>query len=519
MPTTSIQPLLPPTEIPLALYTRVSRDTRQDERSCDEQEADIRDDVSLYVQRTHEMLTIVEALRDPNVSASRRSRKDRPNWYRLLQLVRDEKVRVVAFWEMSRATRNLTEWARFAELAEDAGIHVFLRRRMYDCADPSDMAYLTNLVIRGIEEVGQGRERVQRAARSQAEHGRPGAQPVFGLRSVYDQRTGALVTHCPDEEPWPRPDGPWTPAGLIREASQKIRSGQSLWSVTVSWNEQGIPAKKGGRWTTNSLKQILSSTSIMGKRTYHGALVEAGGWEGVLDKKEFYELQEIFARGKNVGRKRNRDAGLRYWLSSVLRCGVCGSWTYPSKVAGNQMTFRCPAGPGRGGCLTRSIARTEEHVEALVVAELSRPDIMSRFEKSVDEEQVARDKERIAELRVQEQQAMELSLVSGPGRLSVTELMAIRSSLAQERETLQARVDAAGGTGAPPALFQVVEEGPALVLGRWRQLSVEQKRSLLRDVTDSVHLLPVGLVGRRRLMPSESVDVRFVGDPEFELLG
>src|SRR5699024_2548250 len=149
---------------------------------------------------------------------------------------------------------------------------------------------------------------------------------------------------------------------------------------------------------------------------------------------EFYEIQEIFAQGKSAGRKRNRDAGLKYFLSSVLKCGVCGSWTYPGKASKNQFVFRCAPSPGKGGCLTRSIARTEEHVEALVVAELSRPDVMLRFEHPVDEEQVARDKERIAKLRFQEQQALEQSLVPGPGRLPVADLMRIRASLAQERE-------------------------------------------------------------------------------------
>lgn len=516
----SLMPV-PAFEIPMVLYTRVSSDDSDDERSCDEQEADMRGDVAVYVQRMREPLAIVAALRDPNVPASRYSTKDRPDWFRMLQMMRDDQVKVVGFWEMSRATRRLTEWAQFADLAEDKGTHVFLRGRMYDCANPSDMGYLTDLVTRGIQEVAQTRERVQRAVRNQAERGRPGGKPVFGLRSVYDDRTGALINHFPDEEPWPRPNGPWTQAGLVREAVSRVLSGESLWSITADWNSQGIPASKGGKWETSSLKQILISTSIMGKRTHHGVLIDDGGWKGVISKKEFYDLQDIFSRTKGQGRQRDRNAGLKYYFSSVVKCGVCGEWAYPGKVAKKTaLVFRCPTKPGRrGGCVTRTISRLEEHIEALLVAELSRPDIMMRFEKPVDEEQVARDQGRISELRAQEQEALSQSLVPGPGRLPVMDLMRIRASLAQEREMLQARVDAAGGRGVPQSLRHVVGGGPGLVLGRWRELSVEQKRSLLRDVTDSVHLLPVGLVGRRKLMPSESVDIRFVGDPAFELLG
>lgn len=512
--TTPVLPL-----IPVVLYTRVSSDDHEDERSCDEQEADLRADVAAYAERMREPLEVIAALRDPDVPASRYTKKTRPDWVRLLKMVRAGEVRVVAFWEMPRATRRLAEWAEFAEIAEDQQIHVFLRGRMYDCADPGDLAHLTNLVIRGIEEVGQTRSRVQRSVRSQAEKGRPGGRPIFGLRSVYNSRTGRLLTHAPDEEPWPRPSGPWTPAGLVREAVRRLLAGETMWSVVSDWNQRGIPSVKGGAWTTTTLTQIVSSTSIMGRRTHKGVVIEAGGWEGVISPGEFHQLQATLS-ARRLGHQRVRSEGLLYFLSSTMRCGICGAWTQPSKAAKSVQTFRCPSRPGGvGGCVSRAIHRAEEHVEALVVAELSRPDVLMRFERPVDEAQVARDRERIEELRAQEQLALDQTLVAGPGRLPVADLMRIRESLGQERETLQARVDAAGGPGAPASLLGVVEAGPGLVLERWRALSVEQKRSLLWDVTDSVHLLPVGQVGRRRLMPSESVDIRFKGDEPFSLLG
>lgn len=248
---------LPDFGIPTVIYTRVSSDATGEERSCNEQETEVHDDLSHYADRMREPLSVIAALRDPNVPASRYSKKDRPDWVRLLQMIESDLVKVVAFWEMPRATRRLTEWAEFAELAEEKELHVFLRGRMYDCRNPGDMAYLTSLVVRGIEEVGHARERIQRTKRSRAEEGRPDGSICFGLRSVYDQRTGALLTREPDTDPWPRPDGRWTPAGLVQEAADRILSGESRWSVCVEWNDRGVPSPRGKRWSVTSLRAHL----------------------------------------------------------------------------------------------------------------------------------------------------------------------------------------------------------------------------------------------------------------------
>lgn len=508
---------VPSQQVQMILYTRVSSDKRE-RRSCQDQELELRDDVESYVARTGEHLVISDVLSDPNVSASRWNPKDRPDWIELMRRLRADEVRVVGFWEMSRSTRNLREWVDFAEVAEDKGVHVFLRGRIYDCGNPHDLAYLTNQVTRGIEEVGETRERLMRTKRRDAERGRPGAGPVFGLMSIYHERTGALITHAPDLRPWPEPHGRWTPAGLIRDASRRILGGESRRSVCLDWNDLGVPSKRGKLWHPTVLTGILSTTSIIGKRTYKGALINEGGWEGLIEESEFNELQRIFGRASSGGRNRDRSADLKHFCSSLAKCGVCGTYVKHG-TSGKQYSYRCQSAVlRRAGCVSRASHVLEAHVESLVVVELSRPDVLLRFEKPVDPAQIARDEERAQDLRQQMDLAFKESLKPGVGRLPVTQLMAIQSSLQEEVKEIESRI-AEAKQGAPMRVRQLAGLGPAQVLERWRSFTPEQKRSLVFDVTDSVHVLPVGKVGRRKLLPSESVDIRFVGDPPFELLG
>src|SRR5690606_3818714 len=90
-----------------ARHVRESRD-RREKASVEEQLADLR----LTVGRLG--WDIVAELADNDVPASRYSKADRPNWMRLLQIIRRGEVDAVGFWELSRSTRRRTEWAEFA---------------------------------------------------------------------------------------------------------------------------------------------------------------------------------------------------------------------------------------------------------------------------------------------------------------------------------------------------------------------------------------------------------------------
>src|SRR5690606_26154677 len=89
-------------------YARVPNDLREG-RAVEEQEKETR----AWVDR--EGWQLVDVLSDNDLSASRYARRTRPDWRRLIDMIRSGDVDVVVFWELSRGIRNRRDWAEFAE--------------------------------------------------------------------------------------------------------------------------------------------------------------------------------------------------------------------------------------------------------------------------------------------------------------------------------------------------------------------------------------------------------------------
>ncbi|WP_435111663.1 recombinase family protein [Nocardiopsis synnemataformans] len=504
-----------------AIYTRVS-DDKQDGRSCEEQETECRKWVA------YEGWDLVRVLSDPNVSASRYSKKDRPDWVRLLDLIRRGAIDAVVFWELERGIRSWKEWAEFADLAEDRALLIMVDGRVYDATDPRDMAHLAGIVTRGIEEVGKTRRRVTRATRSQAEKGGPSGTPVFGTRSVYDPDKGTLLRRVVDRTPWPTAEGETTPVEMMRYAAERVRRGHTPHSVVAEWNRLEIPSPKGGKWSTEALTSMLKRPALMGMREWHGRLIKdtewGDRWEKVLSPQVWYEVQEKLKVDPQRSADRRRMAGVKHEVSGIGRCGRCGA---PIGVGvggrAGTLVYRCEGlyEGAKSGCVTRSVTGLHECIEALIVAEFCRPDVAFRFlEPKADETQVAEDERHLEYLKSELQLVKDGSLKTGRARIPMVRVLELEASLGAEISEVEERLRKRTAPLPQPVQDFLAAQGAAgALLKLWRSWSVEQKRSALLDFTQSIHILPTGRVGRRKLLPSESVDIRFVGDPEFVLLG
>lgn len=490
------------------IYTRVSKDMREG-RSVAEQEADCRGDVD-----RHDW-DLVAVLSDSNVSASRYAKAERPDWLKLMAMLRRHELDIAVFWEMSRGTRNRIEWAEFAELAIDRGLLICVRGRVYDATDPHDMAYLDNLVARGIEESGESRERVVRTITSQAEKGQPHGPPCYGYRSVYDPKTGNLLTREPDTTPLG--ESGETPASLVRKGSADLLTGRKVpYRVAADWNLGGHTTRGGGQWTASTVIELYRRPALMGKREWRGKIIDEGGWEPLIEPADWWELQEVLAPkpaapGKNPrGRPRgstNREADAKYLCVGTTSCGVCGAGI-SSGMNRTVLSYRCAGGaPGqRRGCVARAVHILDAHVEALVVAEMSAPGVLDRLQTpQPDPKATAEARGELAELRTELEEARDAATTPGPGRLPVSMLLRLEETLGARITELEEQLK------PPPGLPRLVEEiavpDPVAALGVWRGWTLTQQRRLLREVF-TVRVLPIGRVGSLRVAPSESVELR-----------
>lgn len=481
------------------IYTRVSKDLREG-RSVEEQETETR----AWVDR--EGWQLVDVLSDNDLSASRYARRTRPDWRRLIDMIRSGDVDVVVFWELSRGIRNRRDWAEFAESAIDRGLLLCIGGRTYDATDPHDMEYLDSIVARAIGEVGVTRERILRTVTSRAEQGQPHGRPPFGLRADYNPETRALKGWVHDLTRW-GPDGE-TPAGLVQEAAARILRGETPWAVAADWNQRGIPSPTGLQWARESVVTLLRSPAIMGKRSYKGRIVEAGGWAALVSQADWYRLQKILAPKRQ---QRARDADALHLCSGIFSCGECGARISTGKN-GKVPSYRCVGRqPGLlpRGCVSRAIHVLDAQVEALVVAEFSAPDVLDRMLCPVDDQET---REALlaekSELEAELQQAREAAASTGPGRLPVAVLLSLEEGLGARIAELEERLREE--PAVDPLLEQLAVPDPARVVEVWRGWSLTQRRRVLREYTTVARILRTGRTGPRPVPPSQSVEIRWI---------
>lgn len=490
-----------------AIYTRVSKDRREG-RSVAQQESDCRRDVE------REGWDLVDVRSDNDVSASRYSKKERPGWVTLMQEVREHRFDVLVFWEMSRGTRHRREWAELAEVAEELGLFLCVRGRVYDARDPHDMAYLDGLVTRGVEESGETRERILRNVESMAAEGRPTGWPGYGYTYVYDPDTGELAAMVPDSEQAP----------VVAEIASRVLAGHGYRTIARDLNEREVPnsigyvagqtmanGKSSRGWTPATIISMLKRPSIMGKRSHKGRIIDAGGWDPIVEPADWWAIQQRITSG---GKGAVRDGAAVHLLSGIATCGaapegeVCGARVYAQEsrigAKGNRrsmLVYKCLgryAGAGLGH-VSRKAATIEDHVLSLLFDRLEHPDWADALtERGPDADETRQAEADLARARTELEELysdVEAGRVSR--RLAAADEARLERDIARlEEATRPVRTD--------PLVEEMAAGDPRAVWDGW---SLEQQRRFLRMAAQEIRVLPVGRVGRREIAVSESVEV------------
>lgn len=197
-------------------------------------------------------------------------------------------------------------------------------------------------------------ERVSRAAQQRAAKGQfYGGRPAFGYQLIKNP-AGRVVAWEEHHEH----------AAWLREAADRVLGGESLYSITKSWNELGRTSSNGARWQRRTLGRMLTAPAIAGLReTSDGELVKAQ-WKPILNRRTWNRLNSLisdpsrskpFAPGHSTARK--------YPLSGLLVCANCETPMYHQSLGAGNRTYVCSS-VANGGC--GQVRIKAEPVEALV---------------------------------------------------------------------------------------------------------------------------------------------------------
>lgn len=484
------------------IYARVSKDQNSG-RSVGEQLK-----IGRRIAREREW-DIVGEYCDNDLSASQYAKRPREDWPKVEASIAAGEADVLWFWELSRGTRDMVVWAHLAQACQQRQMYIALDEDVFDTTNPDHMKYLNDQMVSAVHEAGRIRKRVLRDATELAEEGRPVGQPGYGFRYVYDPDTGDLVDKVPDPEE----------AEAVREAARRVLAGEGVGRVVADFNRRRVPTPRGKRagdvledgrvergWRHSALLRTLRRPAIMGKRSHHGRIIDEGGWEPLIDPQDWWALQRRLQESKRPNQGPPRHGAVKYLLSGIIECGKCGGNMHGvPRYHFNGLAYKCYglfAGDKGAGHLSRKMQLVNEQVTGLLFDRFSDPDVLEAFtpDPAPGREEVEAQRERLQA----ERDALYADVAAG--RVSRFLAGADDQRIERELADLAAR---ANRPGLDPLVADLARD-PQQV---WKEWTLEQRRRVLRLVTERIVMLPVGRIGRHPTV-EESVEVVWRGVQE-----
>lgn len=430
-----------------AIYTRLSKD-RPEERSRADQEADCR---ALCRAKGFDVVAVHTDLE----SGYRRNAR-RPGYEALLEDVRGRAVDAVVIWKLDRLTRQgIRQIAPLLEVLEQSGAILLSVHDPIDTSSAMGEGTLGLLASVAKQESENISVRTRRAKLHHAQAGRhkDGGPRAFGLTRDWSEVV-------PEE------------ARLIRSAAERVLAGDSLRSIALDWNRQGVVSSTGRPWSAQALRGLLLQPRLYGVRVHDGRPVAKGTWPAILDETTCRRLAAVLTDPR---RRSGRPVG-SYLLTGFLRCAKCGGRMRSTHPKGGKRKYSCPPKPE--GCNGTAILAddAEYEVAAQVLIAMDSPKLQDRLS---DEDGQG---EQLAEaIAAGEMKLEELAQEWASNRITRPEWLVAR-------DAVQARLDQSRGRLAE--LVVQVPPVPDDLAGRWDDLTFEERRQVLRAVVDCITVAP-----------------------------
>lgn len=463
------------------LYLRKSN--KDEGRSVSRQLAELTDAAA------DEGLRVGRVFVDPDFSASRYRRRERPDYAALLDHIRAGDCRVLGILEASRGSRDLTEWSTLLDLCRKLDVRIWIRThdRVYDLSRRRDWRALADEGLDAADESEKISERTRSGKRKAAREGRPPGRLAYGFTRTYDS-TGRFVAQLPHPDQAP----------VVAEMVRRVASGEALFSIAADLNARGITMSGGSPWAGRLVRQTVLRPAYAGRRVHRGEDVGTAAWAPIVDVDQWRRAVAVLTRPER--RSTTRGTALTHWLTGAVACGRCHRGRLVAKTqgaSGRPMRYAC----GSCGKLFVAGRPLEEFVEAVVLRRLARPDALAVFQARADDTAVKRAADTIAALRKRLDEHYD---EAAKGKLSARGLTVVEGRILAEIGEVEAK---AQRLALPPLL---ADTDPADVIARWSQFSPAMKRAYVTTLAELV-VAPAARRGpgfdSSRLAPSRWVGV------------
>ena len=315
------------TKLRVAAYCRVSTDSDEQLVSL---EAQIKHYAS-YINANPEW-EFAGLYYDEGITGTKKEK--RPELLRMIADCEDRKIDLIVTKSISRFARNTTDCLELVRKLLDLDVFIYFEKENINTGSMESELMLSILSGLAESESASISENSKWSIKRRFQNGTYKiSYPPYG----YDNVDGDMVVNEYQ-------------AKIVRYIFKEILSGKSTHKIANELNKRKIPTKKGGRWTSTTIRGMVGNEKYTGDAIFQKTYTDDGfnrhhnngekeqylvknHHEPIISHEDFAAAQDIIEqRGKEKGLERqNQKYQNGYPFSGKIICGQCGG-TFKSRI-------------------------------------------------------------------------------------------------------------------------------------------------------------------------------------------
>lgn len=259
---------------------------------------------------------------------------NRPDMQRLIKDAKEKEFDVVVFYKLDRLVRSVGDLDKLLQTFDANNIAIRSVTEPFDTTTAIGRFLITLVAAIAQWERETISERVSVNMLHKAKLGEwPGGEPPFGYKVENEKLVIKEVE-----------------ASVVKEIFKLART-LGFYTIAQQLTIKGIPTRKSGsQWHVDSVRGIANNPVYAGyirytqgdkqnnKKPPREQNLFEGNHERIIDRTEFWSLQNILDKRRTFGGKRETS---NYYFSSILKCARCGHSISGHRGANKVKTYRC----------------------------------------------------------------------------------------------------------------------------------------------------------------------------------
>jgi site-specific DNA recombinase len=429
-----------------AIYCRISKDREGAGLGVQRQEQDCR-------EIAHKLgWEVAYVLVDNDISAY--SGKLRPKYRELLEVMKTGTIQGVIAWHTDRLHRSPIELEEYIDVSDKHGVTTqTVKAGEIDLGTASGKAVARTLGAWARFESEHKSDRITRKKRQLAHEGAFSGGPIpYGWEITEGT---PLIVEADAKE--------------IRQAFSATIAGESIGSIVRDLNERGVPTRRGQKWTSTAVRNLLLRPTYAGLAAYRGEIVGKSTFPAIVSEDEWRTATAILT---NPARRTQTDSRVKHLLAGLLRCGFCGAPMQISSRAGGtsdaRFYYKCRT---RGaGHAFQTAGPVEELISDMVIARLDQPGIIARLSGPQNQDRQHQLQSEAASLRGRLDEAANSF---ADGLITAKQLESITGRVQSKLEDIEKELALAARASVVPASAQ------DNVRAWWESAGIERQRAVI----------------------------------------